>query len=132
MFDFSHVLFTAVDLWIDYALFLMTDFSSEEAIAPVRKVFERALEDMRYHATEGKQLWDSYRDMEQGYLMYLAGAAESGQLMDAKTLHEQQYQNILSIFKRELRCPLIGKSEATRGISVLYLIFNVSFCSLRV
>ncbi|GAV03409.1 hypothetical protein RvY_13836-2 [Ramazzottius varieornatus] len=96
----------SVELWQNYALFITEDFSSEEAIAPVRKVFERALEEMRYHTTEGKQLWDDYRAMEQAYLAALAAAAEQSE--EAKLLYEKQRQNVLSLFKRQLRCPLIG------------------------
>ncbi|OQV16525.1 Squamous cell carcinoma antigen recognized by T-cells 3 [Hypsibius exemplaris] len=106
--------YLSVDLWLDYIIFSMPDvFDSDEALAPVRAVFERAITAVGLHVAKGGELWDSYRETEQGYLSTLLPAVGEIQTKEKLAKYEKQVERVRDIFRRQLSVPLIGM-ENTR------------------
>jgi hypothetical protein len=77
--------------------------SGENGVATVRSIFDKALTAAGLHVPKGAILWEAYREFENVMLaMHPEGSTE----------HEAQRTKILTLFRRQLACPLLDM-EAT-------------------
>ncbi|KAL0422191.1 UNVERIFIED_CONTAM: Squamous cell carcinoma antigen recognized by T-cells 3 [Sesamum latifolium] len=95
--------YLSVALWCDYLNFVQEyDPSVRECsaagISKARNLFERALTAAGLHVTEGRRIWELYREFEQAIFLTI-GENDSG----AK---EKQTQRIRNLFHRQLSVPL--------------------------
>ncbi|CAN8230723.1 unnamed protein product [Cochlearia groenlandica] len=100
--------YQSVSLWCDYLNFLLESDPSvhgytSDGISKMRSLFERAIPAAGFHVTEGYQIWEGYREFEQGILATI----------DTADVEERnnQIQRIRSIFHRHLSVPLENLSS---------------------
>ncbi|XP_055328000.1 squamous cell carcinoma antigen recognized by T-cells 3-like isoform X2 [Paramacrobiotus metropolitanus] len=98
--------YLSVDLWLDYAMFCLQDVSSNEALQPVRDVFERALTAAGIHVTKGSVLWNSYLEIEKGFLKSLLSTGEQNEARQLAA--KKQIQRVKDLYKRQFSVPLLG------------------------
>lgn len=91
----------AVDVWLEYINFCISNMDSEGGQARCRDVFERALGSCGLHVSMGSVIWDMYRDFE---------AALLGTTTNEEQLKAQENRYI-SLCRRQLSVPLLGMAS---------------------
>lgn len=96
--------YLSVPLWYDFINFVRENDPSvcECSVAGVskgRNLFERALTAAGLHVTEGKKIWEAYREFEQALYQNIDAS-------DA-VAKDKQVQRIRNIFHRQLSIPLV-------------------------
>lgn len=86
--------FAAVDLWQEYAQFIVGSNSLEEA----KKVLDKAINAAGLHVNSGSLLWDSLREIELAILSSLPENTEKW---------KEQLKKVADTFKRQLSVPLL-------------------------
>ena len=99
----------AVDLWLDYAIFMIPDrFDSDEALQPVRGIFERAIMAVGLHVAKGGELWDSYRETEQAYLGTLVAALGEIETPESQSRYQEATGSSQGPFPTPTLCSPVG------------------------
>ncbi|XP_048128253.1 squamous cell carcinoma antigen recognized by T-cells 3 isoform X2 [Rhodamnia argentea] len=103
--------YLSVPLWYDYIKFVQENDPSVCECSPVgvskaRNLFERALTAAGLHVTEGKKIWEAYREFEQAIYQTIDASDDATK--------DKQVQRIRNIFHRQLSIPLVDM-ESTLG-----------------
>ncbi|RZC63880.1 hypothetical protein C5167_025614 [Papaver somniferum] len=101
--------YLSVSLWCDYLKYVeehdpaVQDFSPE-GLSKMRNLYERALTAAGLHVTEGKKIWEAYREFENNLI--------TAHHEENTERQEEQERHIRSLYRRQLSIPH-ADSEST-------------------
>lgn len=90
--------YASVDVWLQYAQFVMSDMSTEQNISDLRQVIERGIVAVGLDASRGNLMWQLYRELESALVSMATDEPEK-----RNCIHK-----VFHIYRRQLSVPLLN------------------------
>jgi len=99
--------YLSVDLWLEYCQHSIGGIGSEEGIVKAREVHEKAIVACGLHVSKGSLVWETYKEFETALLSMMPSSGSE----ELEKRYLEQKNRITSIYKRQLRIPLLGMEQ---------------------
>jgi len=99
--------YLSVDLWLEYCQHSIGGIGSEEGIVKAREVHEKAIVACGLHVSKGSLVWETYKEFENALLSMMPSSGSE----ELEKRYLEQKNRITSIYKRQLRIPLLGSEQ---------------------
>lgn len=99
----------AISVWQEYLYYSMRAMGEPGGVEAVRNNAERAISSIGLHVVKGFSTWEAYREFECAILSMLQPAPGAIASAESRKQSEQQTARIITLFKRQLSIPLLGR-----------------------